>query len=116
MVDAPKTEMDKLDWLMLGHDIDTGKLPFMRLRIPLPATTDGLFKLAHDLSGLVLSIQSSATLAATPRHAVADLDFLIQTQNRQWQLLRAQWERELRERAQAQPENAGNGEQIRFPW
>lgn len=113
MVDETRREMNQLDWQILAHDIETGKLPMRRIQVPLPPSIDDVFRLCHDLSGLVMEIQSSARVGATARHVLLDIDFLIQQLNSKWQHDREKWERELQNQPEEESKGEGHREQIR---
>lgn len=102
--DKPKgKQLNKLDWLVLGHDLFTGEgkavLPSRRLDIPMPHSADGLHTLAHRLAGLSQALHGIAREGETltsPRLAIGDAQSQIWLLHQDFKRLRKEWERELR--------------------
>lgn len=102
VMETVKGPLRNVDWQMLGHTYDpkAPSLPTRRLDVPLPPTAEGLYQIAHMLSGLINELHSVARLHASNRSAIVEADALLSSYRNRLKLVRAEWETELREAAE----------------
>ena len=118
--DKPRETLNRYDWMVLGHGdvIETGKLPSVRLDIPLPPTKDSLYRLAHLMAGLAEEFHA-ASQNPVHRSAVVEMRSVVRAKTLYFLQLKREWERDLRaekEDAAARQELSGTARRTRLAF
>ena len=96
----PRKTLNRYDWMVLGRDdvIETGKLPCVRLDIPLPHMSKNIYTLATEVGRLAAQLQLAAEHGdiGEARMAVWEARSLVKVKNQELFVLKREWEREMR--------------------